>query len=129
MMLSVRDLPSTMVEFEATLGAPLVDVLGSTASAKTRLLALDGAESALEGRAPLLTDVAVEALQVGLGVAAVTRTDCARAVADLIRAATAATGLDTPLAHYEVSRLTSTEVSRVTETFPSLARPALDPRG
>jgi hypothetical protein len=49
-ILSLRDLPSTTVELEILLGGRLTDVLGGAATGSGRLLVIDGAESALEGR-------------------------------------------------------------------------------
>jgi hypothetical protein len=78
-MLSLRDLPETTLELEGLLGAPAGDVLAGTATGEARLLVIDGAEAALEGRGQLLTEVVTAALRAGLGVAAVTRTDGAGA--------------------------------------------------
>jgi Mrp family chromosome partitioning ATPase len=49
-ILSLRELPATVLELEALLGASLTDVLGATATGAGRLLLVDGAEAALEGR-------------------------------------------------------------------------------
>ena len=93
--LSLRDLPVTVMELEGLLGAPLADVLGGTATGDGRLLLIDGAEAALEGREKLLTATATAALRTGLGVAAVTRTDGARVVSQALADATGAAGWPT----------------------------------
>lgn len=49
-ILSLRELPATVLELEALLGASLTDVLGATATGAGRLLLVDGAKAALEGR-------------------------------------------------------------------------------
>jgi hypothetical protein len=83
--ISLRDLPSSPSEFENQLGGfGLDEVLGGSESHSLRLLIVDGAESALEGKALLLQVVATEALKAGIGVVAVTRTDGSRQVRDVL---------------------------------------------
>jgi hypothetical protein len=129
--LSVRDLPGTIVELESLVGGDLVEILGGEAVDRGRLLLIDGAEAVLEGRGPLLTDLATAAVGAGLGVAAVTRTDAAPAVSDALRqAVTAADPAATGRAfvEHEVPRLSHAEVERLTATFASLARLGAEPR-
>jgi len=66
--LSLRDLPGTVGELEGLLGAPLLEVLGGTATGDGRLLLIDGAEALMEGRGKLLTRIATAALRAGLGL-------------------------------------------------------------
>jgi hypothetical protein len=126
--LSLPDLPATVLDLEGLLGAPLADVLAATATGEGRLLLIDGAEAALEGRGQLLTATATAALRAGLGVAAVTRTDGAGAVAQALADATGAAGLTAAVGEHEVSRLTAAETGRLTAAFPALARMAAEPR-
>jgi hypothetical protein len=126
--LSLRDLPGTTLELEVLLGGRLTDVLGSTAVDRVRLLVIDGAESVLEGRGLLLTDVATAALRAGLGVVAVTRSDGARAVERQLSTAAAAAGVTGQVHGHEVPRLTSAETVQLTATFASLARLGEEPR-
>ena len=129
--LSLRDLPATTVELESLLGGALVDALGGEAVDRVRLLVIDGAESVLEGREPLLTDLATAALRAGLGVAAVTRTDAVRAVSDALRQAVVAVNPVGPRpvpAEHEVPRLTPAEIEQLTGMFSSLARLGDEPR-
>jgi hypothetical protein len=56
-VLSLRDLPETTLELDGLLGAPAGDVLAGTATGEGRLLVIDGAEAALEGRGQLLTEI------------------------------------------------------------------------
>jgi hypothetical protein len=132
-VLNLRDIPMSLVEFEALLATRLVTALGSTAVNKTRLLVIDGAESVLEGRGQLLFDVARAAMTAGLGVVAVTRTDGAGAVTDGLQRACQGvdrTGGDPQEAvrEHEVPRLTSAEIERLAAAFPRLSRWAGDPR-
>jgi hypothetical protein len=128
--LSLRDMPATVLELEGLTGAPLADVLAATATGTGdgRLLLIDGAEAALEGRSQLLTAVATAALRAGLGVAAVTRTDGAGAVSRALADATGTAGLPAGVGEHEVSRLTPAEITQVAAAFPALARVAGEPR-
>ena len=121
--LSLRDLRPTTVETERELGAPLEDVLAGTDVRSLRLLVIDGAEAALEGRQGLLRDLATAAMRAGLGVAAVTRTDGEHKVAEMLAQAATAAGIDTPVpARHTVGGLTRAEISEVTSAFPALGR-------
>lgn len=125
--ISMRDLPTTPLEFEARLGAPLGDVLAGVATEGNRLLVLDGAEVALEGRAVLLQEVALAALRAGIGVVAVTRTDGARRVSELVGRAAQVAGTTPPREHV-VLPLTDAEADRLTATLPALRRVGSDGR-
>lgn len=126
--LSLRDLPGTILELEGLLGAPVGDVLAGTATGEGRLLVIDGAEAALEGRGQLLTEIATAALRGGLGVAAVTRTDGAGAAGQALADAAAVAGLPGPVREHEVPRLTAEEVAQITEAFTSVSRLGGEPR-
>ncbi len=126
--LSLRDLPDTGLELEALLGGRLKDVLGSTAVGRFRLIVVDGAESVLEGRGLLLTDVVTAALRAGLCVVVITRTDGARAVVEAVSGAIASAGRTGKVEEYEVQRLTSSETTQLTAMFASLARLQEEPR-
>lgn len=127
-VLSLRDLPETMLELEVLLGAPLMEILAATATGEARLLVADGAEAALEGRGQILTEIAVAALRAGLGVVAVTRADGAGAAERALADATAATGRTSPVLKHEVPRLTAEEIGQVTAAFASVRRLGDDPR-
>lgn len=126
--LSLQDLPRTTIKLEALLGARLTDVFGATATGPGRLLVIDGAESVLEGRGPVLFDLATAALNCGVGVVSVTRRDGAAAVEDELRKASEAAGRPGPPTEHGVASLTSAEASALTSTFSSLARLAAEPR-
>lgn len=118
---SLRDLPKTTVETEHVLGAPLGEVLAGTDVHQVRLLVVDGAEAALEGRRDLLGDLAIAALRAGLGVAAVTRMDGERAVRDTLRHASSVVSSTEvePGAHL-VEGLNTAEVEEAGNAFPAL---------
>ena len=103
-------------------------MLAGTATGEARLLVIDGAEAALEGRGQLLTEVATAALRAGLGVAAVTRTDGAGAVGQALADAATAGGLPVPVRKHEVPRLTAEEAAQITAAFTSVSRLAAEPR-
>jgi hypothetical protein len=126
--LNLRDLPATLVELEGLLDAPLADVLAGTATGDGRLLLIDGAEAALEGRDNLLNAVATAALRAGLGVAAVTRADGAMVVSRTLTDATRTAELTAAVAEHVVGRLTPGEISQIAAAFPALARLAAEPR-
>ncbi|MBT2452504.1 trypsin-like peptidase domain-containing protein [Streptomyces sp. ISL-43] len=120
---SLRDLPPTVAALEADLGRPLAEVLQEAESTTVRLLVIDGAEAVLEDHRRLLTDLAVAALRAGFGVAAVTRTDAARAVLDSLQQANdAASPAAARPEQHEVPQLTDVEKEKLTQAFPSVAR-------
>ncbi|MFD7608372.1 trypsin-like peptidase domain-containing protein [Streptomyces mirabilis] len=128
---SLRDLPPTVTAFESDLGEPLAEALQEAEAIPVRLLVIDGAEALLEGRRQLLTDLAAAALRAGFGVAAVTRTDAARAVSNALQQALGATdpAHSSPRpAEHEVPQLTNAERGELTQEFPSVARFGQQPR-
>ncbi|MFK4144538.1 hypothetical protein [Streptomyces sp. NPDC004065] len=132
-VLNLREMPARLAEFEALLGARVTTVLGASAVATGRLLVVDGAESVLEGRAQLLSDLARAAMTTGLGVVAVTRTDGSGATRDVLLQAAQSTvrdgGAVEDLVHeHEVPALTSAEIEQVVKAFPQLRRWADDER-
>ncbi len=121
MSLSLRDLPSSVVEVERLLGGPVRDVLGRGDVRPARLVVVDGAEAVLEGRRDLFRELAVAALGAGIGVVGVTRTDgCAR-VREVLQSASS-------MAEHVVARLTGVERRALVETFRSLIRLTADAR-
>lgn len=127
--ISLRDLPSNTLELEHILGGSIKEILCGTEVLSSRVLLLDGAEAALEGRAELLRDVATGAMEAGLGVVAVTRTDGEQAVTDvLLRASEAASGTRVQPVPHLVEELRAEEVLQVVGAFDALGRIAEDPR-
>ncbi|MFH8976313.1 hypothetical protein [Streptomyces sp. NPDC017890] len=132
-VLNLREIPTTLAEFEALLGARLAAVLGASAVGKGRLLVVDGAESVLEGRAQLLSDLARAAMAAGLGVVAVTRADGSGAARDVLVQAAESVAQDGGIVEdlvreHEVPRLTPAETTRLVEVFPQLRQWAGDER-
>jgi hypothetical protein len=127
-VLSLRDLPRSTLELEAVLGAPLTEVLAATATGQVRLLVIDGAEAALEGRGQLLAELDTAALRAGLGVVAVTRTDGAGAVQQALASAITAADQASMVEAHEITRLTAQEISQVTAAFAAVRRLGEDPR-
>lgn len=120
--ISLRDLPSSPSEFEKQLGGfGLDEVLGAGESHSLRLLVVDGAETVLEGKAPLLQVLGTEALKAGIGVVAVTRTDGSRQVRDVLLKSCESAGVAAPTEHV-IAPLTEDEREELAVTFPALAR-------
>ncbi len=121
--LSLRDLPSNATEFESQLGgSALGDVLAATDARPVRLIVIDGAESILEGKGRMLQAVATAALQAGVGVVAVTRTDGSRQVGRTLADSCELAGTASAPAEHIIGPLTIDESERVASTFPSLSR-------
>ena len=128
--ISLRDLPETTVGIEHFLGAPIGAVLAGAEVSSVRLLVVDGAEAVLEGRREPFTDLVAAALTVGLGVAAVTRTDGEHAVLDAMRNALhSSIGTDQEPALHTVEGLKVAEVEEIVAAFPTLNGVAQDQRG
>ncbi|MFG3117478.1 hypothetical protein ACGF4C_24135 [Streptomyces sp. NPDC048197] len=126
--LSLRDLPSSGTQVEHLLGRPMTDVLAAGEIRPVRLLVVDGAEAVLEGRRDLLRELAAAAFQAGLGVVAVTRTDGAKRVQEVLQTATSLAGGTGVSAEHVVARLTQAERHKLVETFRSLIRLSADSR-
>ncbi|MEV3952254.1 hypothetical protein AB0K57_32255 [Streptomyces halstedii] len=127
--LSLRDLPESAVQVEHLMGGrPLTDVFAAGEIRAVRLLVIDGAEAVLEGRRDLLRDVATAAFRAGLGVVAVTRSDGATRVREVVQSAAAQVGRPGAVAEHVVSRLTLDERRQLVETFRTLIRFSADTR-
>ncbi|MEU4616602.1 ATP-binding protein [Streptomyces umbrinus] len=127
--LSLRDLPASVIQAEHLLGGrPLADVFAAGAIRVVRLLVVDGTEAVLEGRRDLLREVATAAFTAGLGVVAVTRTDGAARVREVLQTATSQAGGSQAVADHAVARLKPTERRTLVGTFQSLIRLSADAR-
>lgn len=121
--LSLRDLPRSATEFEDQLGGFGIDeVLAAGESRPIRLLVIDGAESVLEGKGPVLQAVATAALKAGIGVVAVARTDGSRQVRGLLADSCELAGISAAPAEHVLGPLTQDEREQLAATFPALAR-------
>lgn len=127
--LSLRDLPVSAADVEHLLGGLLLaQVFAAGENRPMRLLVLDGAEAVLEGRRDLLRYVATAAFEAGLGVVAVTRTDGAARVREVLQHAGSLAGDAQAVSEHAVARLTLPERRRLVETFQSLIRLSADER-
>ncbi|MER7179124.1 ATP-binding protein [Streptomyces hyaluromycini] len=127
--LSLRDLPESAVQVEHLLGGrPLTQVFAAGEIRAVRLLVIDGAEAVLEGRRDLLREVATAAFRAGLGVVAVTRSDGAARVREVVQWAAAQAERPEAVAQQVVSRLTFEERRQLVETFHTLIRFSADTR-
>ena len=128
--ISLRDLLPTTAECEGFLDAPIAEVLAGLEVRPVRLLIVDGAEAALEGRRDLLGDLVTAALGAGLGVVAVTRRDAERVVRETLQQSAVALSL----VHNEpagsvVGGFTPVETAEAVGNFPALAHLNRDQRG
>ncbi|MBL0888562.1 hypothetical protein [Myceligenerans indicum] len=129
MSMSLRDVPDAVGDFEARLGgASLANILASAEVRQLQLLLIDGTESVLEGKGPLLRELATAAFRAGRGVVAVTRADGApRVREELMYAAEAAEQAGEPT-EYVVPGLAANERQKLARAFPGLRRLASEPR-
>ncbi|MET9608380.1 hypothetical protein ABZZ17_25555 [Streptomyces sp. NPDC006512] len=127
--LSLRDVPVSVAEVEHLLGGQsLADVLMAGDIRPTRLLVVDGAEAVLEGRRDLMRELATAAFKAGWGVVAVTRTDGARRVQEVLQTATSLAGGAGVPAEDAVARLSSGDRRKLVDSFQSLIRLSADAR-
>lgn len=127
--LSLRDLPQSPSEFEGLLGGfSLDEILATSETEAVKLLLVDGAESALEGKAAVLQALSVSALKAGIGVVAVTRTDGSRQVREVLARSSELAGIDSAPTELVLGPLTHDERDQLAGTFPTLARLGSDRR-
>ncbi|WP_133251014.1 hypothetical protein [Mycobacterium montefiorense] len=128
-ILSLRDLPQNPSEFEGLLGGfSLDEVLATSETGSVRLILVDGAESALEGKAAVLQALSVAALKTGVGLVAVTRTDGSRQVREVLAKSAGLAGICAAPTEVILGPLTQDERDQLAGTFPTLARLGSDGR-
>lgn len=120
--INLRHLTATTLEFESILGATLTALLREL-SAPQRLLVIDSADAAAEGRLEQLRLLAGSARQAGVGVIAISSADNKQVVHDALRECFGA-----EVVELAVPGLTDTEVADVVERFPELANLASNSR-
>lgn len=121
--LSLRDLPNSTTEFEIQLGGfGLAEVFAAGEARPIRFLLVDGSETVLEGKGPLLRAIAAAALKAGVGVVAVARTDGSRQVLGVLSEACELAGSTPAPVEHGVGPLTQAEREELAVTFPTLAR-------
>jgi len=84
LVVNLRRLPGSVLELTSVLGRGLREFLEDL-SAPSRVLVVDGAEGALEGRGPSLAEIASEARQVNVGLVVVTADTAAEFVTDQVK--------------------------------------------
>jgi hypothetical protein len=119
---NLRHLPTTTLEFESFLGAPLPTLLAEM-SAPHRLLVIDGADAIAEGMVEPLRYLVDAALRADVTVIAVTANETKQLVRDTI---TERSGGD--VAEYLVPPLSDTQIDLVVATFGELAALAANAR-
>lgn len=120
--INLRHLPATALEFEASLGAALHDLLADM-SAPTRILAVDGADAVAEGRQDILTYLVAAAVAADVKLVAVTAGDAKQVVADTVAGQAGPGPVDVA-----VTPLTDTQVDEVVAAFAELEPMAANPR-
>ncbi|WP_405141977.1 hypothetical protein OG589_32750 [Sphaerisporangium sp. NBC_01403] len=84
LVVNLRRLPGSVPELTSVLGRGLREFLEDL-TAPSRVLVVDGADSALEGRGPLLAEIASEARQANVGLVVVTADTAAEFVTDQVK--------------------------------------------
>ena len=114
--MNLRQLPVLTVDFETELGCPLSDLL-SELSAPRRLLVIDGADAALEGRQDALCYLLDAAHRSEVMVIAVAADDVKQVVFDLLRER-----FGTDVLEFEVPPLADSEIDELVASFPEFAK-------
>jgi hypothetical protein len=127
-LLSLRDVPATVDLLEQRLEGPLARVLAGMAVGEGRILVIDGAELVQQGRSDLFQAIVASAHSVGIGVAAVARSDARDRVENLVRRSLDVTAESEELKVHVVPGLTESEAAEVVEAFPQLQRVAVESR-
>ncbi len=113
---NLRQLPVLTVDFETALGCPLPELL-SELSAPRRLLVIDGADAAPEGRQDALCYLLDAAHRSEVAVIAVTADQVKQVVLDLIRERFGA-----DVSEFEVPPLADSEIGELVASFPEFAK-------
>lgn len=124
-VVNLRDLPASVAEAEALLGASLTDVIGSIGVSPVRVLLVDGAEAALEGHFDMLSAISEASRLADVITVAVTRSD---ARAQVVEAVTSLNSNSIAAAEVDVGGLGHDDITRVVDAFPALKRVAEEPR-
>ena len=120
--INLRHVPSLMVDFESALGCPLAALLGEL-SAPQRILVVDGADAATEGRGAAFRHLVGAARASDVKVIAVCAVDSKQVVQDAL-----IDGLGSAVKDHVVPVLTDAEITDVVGTFPELAKLDANPR-
>ena len=114
--INLRNIPKLTVEFEATLGCPLSQILGEL-SAPQRMLIVDGADAVAEGMEDAFRYVVSAAQESDVKVITVTSIDSIQIVRDIL---TERFGTD--VTEHSVASLSDSEIEVIVQTFPELSK-------
>lgn len=114
--INLRQVPTLTVEFESELGCPMSELLGEL-SAPRRLLVIDGADAAPEGRQDALCYLLDAAHRSEVAVIAVTADQIKQIVLDLVRGRFGA-----DVSEFEVPPLADSEIDELVASFPEFAK-------
>lgn len=112
--LNLRRTRDSVAALSSTLGMPLADLLGELSS-PSRVLVVDAADAALEGRGPLLRELAAAAHAAEVGLALVTAETAAKHAAGTL------VGIYLEPRRYEVPGLDNAELRLVRDKVPAIA--------
>lgn len=112
--INLRQVPDLPMKLEADLGTPLSTFLAELV-APQRVLVIDGADAATEGRTDVLRYLSGAAADAGVKVVAVTANHSSRVVRDILAEST-----KTLAAEHVVSPLDDLEIRKIVDTFPEL---------
>ncbi|WP_026555688.1 NACHT domain-containing protein [Arthrobacter sp. 35W] len=115
LVINLRHLPATAIEFEHALGDPLATALAEM-SAPERLLIIDGADAVAEGKSEQLRYIVDAALHSGVRILASTTNDVRRPLRDIV-----AQQCNSAVVDYEVQGLTDEQIDGLVTKFPELA--------
>ena len=114
--INLRQVPELPLSLEADLGAPLSAFLAELV-APQRILVIDGADAATEGRTASLRYLSCAAADSGVKVVAVTAIESKAVVRDVIKDC-----FKTPVVEHVVHPLNDSEITKIVDTFPELRR-------
>jgi len=128
-VVSLTDLPESILDFEASLGVSLEELMSGAPVAPSRVLLIDGAEAVLQQRREMLIDICGAALSHGIGVGVVTRSDARSAVEEALARVSQGLSADASVTAIEVGGIDDLELEVVVDAFPSLSSVADETRG
>ena len=120
--INLRHVPRETVAFESILGRPL-SVLLCELSAPRRMLIVDGADTATEGKEDAFRYLVDAAAESEVKVVAVSSKDSSQVVRDILR-----DRFGPGVAEYRVKPLTDSELDEIVTAFPELERLSSNPR-
>lgn len=113
--INLRQVPTLTVDFESDLGCPMSELLEEL-SAPRRLLVIDGADAAPEGRQDALCYLLDAAHRSEVAVIAVTADEVKQVVLDLVRQR-----FGTDVSEFEIPALADSEIDELVASFPEFA--------